>query len=462
MADSQSFIATGVQLGQKAIELDKAACEGSDPDKYRAAKKTYLSAINYFLAAEKWEKDARTKESLKAKIMEYLGRTELMDKWLKDWENHASQPSAGAAATKKKYHPKKKGPSAAGSGGGAGDNDGDEADDNEDEESKQLKEQLNDVILATKPNVKWDDVAGLEAAKEALKEAVILPKKFPQIFTGKRKPWKGILLYGPPGTGKSFLAKAVATEADAHFFSVSPADLMSKWQGQSEKTVKELFHLAREKGNSIIFIDEIDSLVSTRNDTESESSRRIKTEFLVQMDGVGKSTSGVLLLAATNIPWGLDDAMLRRLERKIYIPLPDANARAKMFELNLGSTPHGLAVADFRELGMQTEGYSGSDIAVLVRDAIMQPVRTLQNAQKFKRIQVNEERRLKQKWTPCPPSDPEGVPMTLMQIKDDELHVPLVTKRDFLVALTSTKPSVDQDNIAKHAKFTQERGQMGA
>lgn len=454
MADAQHFIQKGVELGQKAVELDHAACKTSEPEKYDQAKRTYLSAIDYFRTALKYEKVGRTKETLNNKIYEYLGRSELMDAWLKDYRaNQASGGGGGggaAAMAKKKKAPKAK------KGGD------EEEDDEDDEETRQMKESLSSIILSTKPNVKWDDVAGLEGAKEALKEAVILPKRFPQMFTGKRKPWKGILLYGPPGTGKSYLAKAVATEADAHFFSVSPADLMSKWQGQSEKTVKELFAMARKKGNSIIFIDEIDSLVSTRNDSESESSRRIKTEFLVQMDGVGKSTSGVLLLAATNIPWGLDDAMLRRLERKIYIPLPDAKARSRMFEINLGSTPHTLKHADYRSLGAKTEGYSGSDITVLVRDAIMEPVRKLQNATSFKRVMVEEEGRQVEKLTPCSPKDPKAKRMSLMQVDGDKLLVPKVTKNDFLAALTSTKPSVDKENISRHMKFTQEKGQSGA
>ena len=124
-----------------------------------------------------------------------------------------------------------------------------------------------------RPNVKWDDVAGLEAAKEALKEAVILPVKFPQFFTGKRKPWSGILLYGPPGTGKSYLAKAVATEAASTFFSISSSDLVSKWLGESEKLVNQLFTMARESAPSIVFIDEIDALCSSRGDGESEAAR---------------------------------------------------------------------------------------------------------------------------------------------------------------------------------------------
>ena len=154
-----------------------------------------------------------------------------------------------------------------------------------------MKGQLGGAIVTEKPNVKWDDVAGLQLAKEALKEAVVLPVKFPQFFTGKRKAWSGFLLYGPPGTGKSYLAKAVATEADSTFFSISSSDLVSKWMGESEKLVSQLFSLAREQAPSIIFIDEIDALCGARGENgESEASRRIKTEILVQMQGVGNSS----------------------------------------------------------------------------------------------------------------------------------------------------------------------------
>merc|ERR1712070_1045681 len=145
-------------------------------------------------------------------------------------------------------------------------------------EQLKMKQQLGGAIVTEKPNVKWSDVAGLDLAKDALKEAVILPVKFPQFFTGKRQPWKGILLYGPPGTGKSYLAKAVATEANSTFFSVSSSDLVSKWMGESERLVKQLFNLARENRPSIIFIDEIDALCGPRGEGESEASRRIKTE----------------------------------------------------------------------------------------------------------------------------------------------------------------------------------------
>ena len=146
-----------------------------------------------------------------------------------------------------------------------------------DEEKKKLEEQLSGCIVQEKPNVKWEDVAGLEKAKEALKEAVIFPIKFPQLFQGKRKPWKGILLYGPPGTGKSFLAKAAATETHGNFFSVSAANIVSKWMGESEKLIKGLFDLARRNKPAVIFLDEIDSVMGARSDNENDATRRIKT-----------------------------------------------------------------------------------------------------------------------------------------------------------------------------------------
>ena len=194
-------------------------------------------------------------------------------------------------------------------------------------------------IVQEDSNVAWDDVCGLHIAKAQLKEAVVLPMKYPQLFTGKRQPWKGILLYGPPGTGKSYLAKAVATEAESTFFSVSSSDLVSKFQGESEKLIRALFELARSQAPSVVFVDEIDSLCSARTSNESESSKRIKTEFLIQMQGVGKVMDGVLVLGATNDPCSLDPAMRRRFQKRIYIffIIPRVSINALLFADNASS-----------------------------------------------------------------------------------------------------------------------------
>jgi len=329
---------------------------------------------------------------------------------------------------------------------------------------KKLQGALSQAIVMEKPNIKWTDVAGLEKAKELLKEAVILPIKFPQLFTGKRKPWKGILLYGPPGTGKSYLAKAVATEANnSTFFSVSSSDLVSKYVGESEKLVKNLFEMARERKPSIVFIDEVDSLASARSDGENDSSRRLKTEFLVQMQGVGVDMNGVLTLGATNCPWDLDPAIRRRFQKRIYISLPKAIARAIMFKIHIGSTPCNLTDADFELLASKTDKFSGSDISTVVNDALMEPVRTMQSATHFVKTQHVEEK-FEYAWVPCSPSTPNCQQMRLMEIdaeEQDKVLAPQISMPDFLRVLRKIKPSVNEKDISRQMDWTREFGQDG-
>ena len=437
-------MATGSTL-QKAIELVTKATEEDRNKNYEEALRLYEHGVEYFLHAIKYEAQGeKAKESIRAKCCQYLERAEKIKesvkkgkkKPVKDGDNHKDEKKSDSDS------------------------------DDEDPEKKKLQSKLEGAIVVEKPHVKWSDVAGLDAAKEALKEAVILPIKFPHLFTGKRVPWKGILLFGPPGTGKSFLAKAVATEANnSTFFSVSSSDLVSKWLGESEKLVKNLFELARQHKPSIIFIDEVDSLCSARSDNESESARRIKTEFLVQMQGVGNDSDGILVLGATNIPWVLDAAIRRRFEKRIYIPLPEEPARLIMFKLHLGNTPTALTEDDLKVLAKKTEGYSGADISIVVRDALMQPVRKVQTATHFKRIRGPSPKDpnmiVDDLLTPCSPGDAGAIEMTWVDVDSDKLHEPLITMADMLRSLATSKPTVNEDDMAKLEKFTEDFGQEG-
>src|SRR2546421_2284101 len=158
------------------------------------------------------------------------------------------------------------------------------------------------------------------------------------------------------------------------------------------RLVKQLFNMARENKPAIIFIDEVDALCGPRGEGESEASRRIKTELLVQMDGVGKDSKGVLILGATNIPWQLDAAIRRRFQRRVHISLPDLPARMRMFEISVGDTPCELSQADFKTLAQLSEGYSGSDIAIAVQDALMQHVRKIQTDTRFEKVRPKPTR----------------------------------------------------------------------
>ncbi|CAJ1815087.1 unnamed protein product [Sphenostylis stenocarpa] len=241
-----------------------------------------------------------------------------------------------------------------------------------------LVEMINTAIVDRSPSVKWEDVAGLEKAKQALMEMVILPTKRRDLFTGLRRPARGLLLFGPPGNGKTMLAKAVASESQATFFNVTAASLTSKWVGEGEKLVRTLFMVAISRQPSVIFIDEIDSIMSTRLANENDASRRLKSEFLIQFDGVTSNPDDiVIVIGATNKPQELDDAVLRRLVKRIYVPLPDENVRKLLLKHKLKGQAFSLPSRDLERLVKETEGYSGSDLQALCEEAAMMPIREL-------------------------------------------------------------------------------------
>lgn len=410
------YLGKGTALIHDAIAADE---EGRLTEAYQL----YIKALSWFELLIKYEKNPGIVSNVKQRMVTYIERCEAIANTTTPSKTRAPVASAG--------------------GGGGGEDDGD----------AKLEKALESVVLVEKPNVSWDDVAGLELAKEALKEAVIVPIHFPHMFNDTFTPWKGVLLYGPPGTGKSYLAKAISKEANATFFNVSAADLISKWVGESERLVKTLFKMARQRKPAIIFIDEVESLCGSRDSGGSgggDSTSRVKTQLLLEMQGVGKSETGLLVLGATNLPWALDFAMRRRFEKKIYIPLPSTEARVRLFELCVGKSRTTLKKKDFRALAERTEGYSGADISILTREAMMASVRKVITGTHFKRVEHH--------LTPCSPSDEGVVEMSWSDVAGSELIQPATGLCEFERSIESIKCSVSADDILHYTSWTEQFG----
>ncbi|XP_017075852.2 fidgetin-like protein 1 [Drosophila eugracilis] len=242
---------------------------------------------------------------------------------------------------------------------------------------KMVDQILGESMHDFKP-VAWEDIAGLESAKSTFLEAIIMPLRRPDLFTGVRCPPRGVLLFGPPGTGKTLIAKSIASQAKAKFFSINPSTLTSKWVGDAEKLVKTLFAVAAAHQPAIIFIDEVDSLLSKRSGNENESTLRLKNEFLIHLDGAASNEEiRVLVIGATNRPQELDEAVRRRFVRRLYVPLPTKEARKKIIEKIIRQVKHSLDVMEINELSELTDGYSGADVDTLCRYASMAPLRSL-------------------------------------------------------------------------------------
>lgn len=299
------------------------------------------------------------------------------------------------------------------------------------------KQILTDIVVHG-DEVYWDDIVGLEGAKNSLKEAVVYPFLRPDLFRGLREPTRGMLLFGPPGTGKTMLARAVATESKSTFFSISLSSLTSKYLGESEKLVKALFLLAKKLSPSIVFIDEIDSLLSSRTEGEVELTRRIKNEFLVQWselssaaagrDQDGDDVSRVLILGATNLPWSIDEAARRRFVKRQYIPLPEGETRRTQVTKLLLYQKHTLLEDDFDQLQALTEGFSGSDITALAKDSAMGPLRSLGDK--------------------------------LLLTPTEEIRA--INLDDFKQSLLYIRPSVSTEGLEEYEKWAVKFGSLGA
>ena len=270
-------------------------------------------------------------------------------------------------------------------------------------------------LVAERPNVRFDDVAGLDDVKEQIRLKLIYPFAHPD--KAKKfgvKSGGGILLYGPPGTGKTLIARAVAGEVEAAFFSVKPSEIMSKWVGEAEQNVQKLFKVARSHPRAVIFIDEVESLVPKRRDSGSTVMQRVVPQILAELEGFERSGGALLFIGATNEPWSLDPAVMRpgRFDEKVYIPLPDFAARRRILEINLKDRPLAAEVR-FDDLAQLSDGYSGADVANLCRKACAIPF--------IESIQTGVDRD--------------------------------VERRDFESVIAQVKPSVNPKELARYEKF---------
>ncbi|MEC8704619.1 MAG: AAA family ATPase [Asgard group archaeon] len=380
---SQNLYAKARKIAQEAVKAD-------DSNNHKEAYRLYLQSAEILLELTKFTENPQLSKIYENRAKEYIGRAKTLNKLIKTQIPNKSSKNPSSS-----------------------------------EENSEYDKVLESSIVSETPDLTLDDVAGLEDVKRSLREAIVLPLKRPDLFTGSRQPWRGILLHGPPGCGKTMIAKATAGDIKATFFNISAAVLVSKWLGESEKLVKRLYELAKEKQPSIIFIDEVDSLTQSRSENENDAMRRVKTQLLSSMEGISSNKDDrVVTIGATNVPWEIDSAFRRRFQRRIYVPLPDEKARKIIFEINSRGIELDKSI-DFKKLSKITNDYTGSDIANICREAIMAPIRELDSTN---------------------------------MIDDSSIKAREVTHNDYTNALKNVSKSVSKQELIKFIEWDKEFG----
>jgi len=407
------FIMSSVdsKLYQYGVKTAQEAVESDNQGKYRQAINLYQRASEILLQFLKYNKNPQMRMMCQRNIEEYVERAKVLKSHLSGTRPRRGSPSMRPSTSKD---------------GGTSESETEAVS----SEEQELIDMISGTIVTESPNVRWDDIAGLQNVKQALREAIVLPIAKPELFTGARRPWSGILLFGPPACGKTLLARAAATECSATFFSASSADLLSKWLGESEKLISALFKVARLKAPSLIFMDEIDSIATKRGQgSESGGERRVKTQLLSEIQGLKSTREKILLvLGATNRPWDIDNAMLSRFEKRVHVPLPGLKGRAGIFKIHTEGVDTALSDEDFIELAVRSENYSGRDIANVCREVIMLPIREL---------------------------DMSG----LLEHSEEEVKVRDLTLNDFVKTLKKVKPMTNKALLRQYQDWADEFGE---
>jgi len=389
----------------EAIGLARRAVGADRQQQFGDALTLYVQAAEAFVEASTKAATSTKASAIKAKATEYVQRAEAIRQLLDHHPQMARRRRQRA--------------------------DADAVRPDDDDDQRKTSNVVEQTVVSERPTVRWSDIVGATDAKAALKEAIVLPLRFPDAYrSAQLRPWSGILLYGPPGTGKTLLAKAAAAESDATFFAVSASAILSKWLGESSRRIRELFDEARRRAPSVIFVDEVDSMLTERRDDDG-GKRQVKTEFFVQMDGMHTTAvadARVLVLGATNVPWSLDEAALRRFEQRIYVPLPTDDARRQLF---------GELASD--EAVRATARYSAADVASIVRLARMQPMRDACSAAQFVEHADGTFEAV----------DAGGRPMTLDEVPDNRLRLRAVSSGDVQQAVARTPRSVTNQTLER-------------
>jgi vacuolar protein-sorting-associated protein 4 len=312
------------------------------------------------------------------------------------------------------------------------------------------------ALTRTEPGdykVAWSDIIGMDGIKKLLDEAIRLPKEMPHVFTGNREPIRAVLLYGPPGTGKTLIGKALACESGIPFYSVSSADLISKYVGESEKNVKGLFDMLKSDKPCVLFLDEVDAMCGSRE--ESNQNTKTVQQFLTQLNGISNNgdMDGIFLLACTNLPWALDEAMRRRLEHRIYVGLPTAEERAAMLKHYISMNDHSVTNEQFDEIATKyTVNFSASDIRSLCKKAAALATGLILTSTHFVLLPGGCV-------SPCQENDPGARPLTYAQIKNKLLiKPPALTYDHMMEELRYPQSTIDMQKLKRYEEWTKTFG----